>query len=164
MKHLLIFLLFFCLYGCGQSSKKAALDAQSEKDKKEIKRMHRQYVDSWLKGDENGVLSLFAEDARIQPGSLDPIDSIGNIKKFWFPHDGSTTLILKFDTDVFCTKIDGDYAITTQKSFLDWTYNDDSTHMAVEQAGYAMTVYRRQSDGGWKIWRQKWSDVYSKEK
>lgn len=130
-------------------------------DEKEIRKINDDYTSAWLKGDEKGVLSLFEEGARIQPSSLCPIDSLPNIKAFWFPADGSVTTIDRFTNDISYLKIDSSIAYATHESILDWSYQKDTSRMKVAQKGIATTLYRKQPDGHWKIWRQMWSDIYA---
>ena len=47
---------------------------------------------------------------------MTPIDSLHNMKQFWFPNDGSTTTIHRFDADEISLTIDGDLAFVTQKT------------------------------------------------
>lgn len=127
-------------------------------DEDQIRMINEAYLSSWLKNDESGVLNLFMEDARISPNSLAPIDSLHNMKQFWFPNDGSTTTIHQFDAAELSLKIDGDIAYATQRTILDWSYVKGEFKMGQTQKGIDTSVYKRQSDGTWKIWRKSWID------
>ncbi|MBL7825400.1 MAG: DUF4440 domain-containing protein [Saprospiraceae bacterium] len=140
-----------------------AWDLKAKEDKA-IRTIQQQYVDAWLKGDEIGVLSLFEPAARITPSGMAPIDSLVNIGAFWFPKDGSTTTIHAFENEILSLEFDGDMAFTAQKTKLDWSYQKGALKMDKVQKGFAHTVYRRQSNGAWKIWRQTWTDVWSSPK
>jgi ketosteroid isomerase-like protein len=129
-----------------------------------IRAMHRQYIEAWLQGDESGVLSLFEEGARIQPSSLRPIDSIRNIQAFWFPKDSSETIIHRFTSNILHLERTDTLVIATQSTFLEWTYRKGSNTSGAEQHGVATTLYRKQSSGSWKIWRQMWTDIHTKKK
>lgn len=96
-------------------------------------------------------------------GQLCPIDSLKNIQKFWFPKDGSHTIIDHFDIQPLNIYIDGDTAVSTGISILDWRYEKDAVKFEVNQKGIETTVYRRQKDNTWKVWRQMWTDLYSKK-
>lgn len=140
-----------------------ALSAQATAEDS-IRSMHHKYVESWLKSDERGVLELFEADAVITPSGKAPIKGIDAIRNFWFPKDTSVTTIHEFKNDILSFSQDGAIASTSQKTFLSWSYVKGNFKMAKDQWGYAMTVYRRQPDGTWKIWRQLWTDVRSVNK
>lgn len=127
-------------------------------DEDQIRMLNQAYLDYWLKNDEQGVLSIFTEDARISPNSLAPIDSLHNMQQFWFPKDGSTTIIHQFDAKELSLTIDKDLAYSTQKTILDWSYKKASFKMGQAQKGIDTSVYKRQADGSWKIWRKSWID------
>ena len=44
-------------------------------------------------------------------------------------------------------------------AFLSWSYEKGETKMSRNQTGYTLTIYRRQADRRWKIWKQLWTDV-----
>ena len=135
--------------------------ASNTADKELIRNLQKEYVSQWLKGNEEGVLSLFTQEARIQPSSLCPIDSLKNIRNFWFPKDGSHTIIDHFDIQPLNIYIDRDTAVSTGISTLDWRYEKDTVKFKVSQKGIETTVYKRQKDNSWKVWRQMWTDLYA---
>lgn len=128
-------------------------------DAQQIRNINAAYVREWLRGSEEGVLSLFEQDASIMPGGSHVYKGIGELRGFWFPKDSSTTRILKFTSDILSVTVDGDMAQSTQKTFLSWTYEKGTVRLARDQWTYELTIYRRQSAGGWKIWQQLWTDV-----
>ncbi len=150
----------FLIVACANDQKQPMVSG----DEAAIKKIRDQYVSSWLANDEQGVLSLFLENSRIQPSSLCPIDSMKNIRQFWFPHDKSKTTIDHFQINDFCIHVDGDTAVSTGVSYLDWSYQNDTTAFSVSQKGIETTVYLRQADKSWKIWRQMWTDLYARRK
>ena len=127
-------------------------------DQEAIRQINRAYLENWIKNDENGVLALFTEDARISPSGMSPIDSLPNIKQFWFPNDGSTTTIHLFDADELSLNIQGPLAFATQKTILEFTYEKDAFKMNRLQKGIDSSIYKKQIDGSWKIWRKSWTD------
>ena len=124
-----------------------------------IRAIDQKYVNSWLVGDEEGVMGLFEENATINPNRLAPISGLDAIRQFWFPKDSSVTTIHNYTLVNLNISIDGSLAVSTSRSFLSWSYRKGTISMARDQSGYAMTVYRRQTDGQWKIWRRLWTDV-----
>ena len=130
-----------------------------------IRKINMAYLSNWLKNDEAGVLDLFEEGARISPSSLCPIDSLSNMRQFWFPKDGSKTTVHRFEADEISMKIiSKDLACTSQKTLLEWSYEKGETKMGRIQEGIELTVFRKQKNGAWKIWRKLWTDVASKER
>jgi ketosteroid isomerase-like protein len=137
---------------------------QGQSDDRLIRKVNEDYVNAWMRGDEKGVLSLFEEDAVLSPSGLSPVKGIKAITDFWFPKDSSVTNIHTFTNDIRSLEIEGDLAYTTQKTFLSWSYSKGATSIKKDQWGIAMTVYRRQPDKSWKIWRQLWTDIKSRDR
>jgi uncharacterized protein (TIGR02246 family) len=133
-------------------------------DEQKIRAINRKYVDAWLNYDENGVLSLFSNDASISPGGMKTYKGIKEIRNFWFPKDGSTTSIVSFSNEIQDISFDGDYAYSSQKDHLYWTYKNKTTEMKKEQWGFATTVYKKQPNGDWKIIHQMWKDYKVEDK
>lgn len=126
-----------------------------------VRSIHQRYVTAWLNGDEAGVMDLFQSDATIVPSGMAPIKGSPAIRDFWFPKDTSTTTIHEFTSEILSLTVDDSVAHTSQKTYLSWSYEKGALHLSKDQWGYAMTVYRRQADGQWKVWRQLWTDVRS---
>ena len=133
-------------------------------DEIKISQVHNDYVNGWLKMDEEKIMALLEENARIQPNKLKPIEGKSEIRKFWFPNDSSITTINDYKTEIIALDIRDTLAITTHNSILDWTYQKDSTNFGMIQKGINTTVYRKQKNGSWKIWRSMWTDIYSESK
>jgi len=81
------------------------------------------------------------------------------IREFWFPKDGSKTIINNYKTEIISLDIMDTLAISTHESLLDWTYKKDSISFGMLQKGINTTIYRRQLDYSWKIWRSMWTDI-----
>lgn len=126
-----------------------------------IRSIQKKYTEAWLQGNEDEVVGLFETSASISPNGNTAIKGIEAIRAFWFPKDSSVTKINDFKNEIVSVTIDGATAFTSQKTFLSWTYSKRDVQISKDQWGYAMTVYRRQADGEWKIWRQLWTDVKS---
>ena len=137
-------------------------DPVNQHDEQAVKTILEQYQTAWLNNDEEGILSLFEKEARIQPSGICPVDSIQNIKQFWFPKDGSITTIHQFDIEVQNLYALGNNMIYgTWTNRLYWSYHFKESQMGRLQYGYGTGVFRRQGDGNWKIWRQSWTDLKS---
>ncbi len=133
-------------------------------DELEIRKIHSEYVNGWLKTDEEGIMELLEENSRIQPNTLKPIEGKSEIRKFWFPKDSSKTIINDYTTEIISLNIIDSIAVSTHKSLLDWTYKKDSISFGMLQKGINTTIYRKQLDNSWKIWRSMWTDIYVERK
>jgi len=133
-------------------------------DESEIVEIHKDYVSGWLEMDEEKVMGLLEENARIQPNRMKPIEGKSKIRAFWFPKDSSKTIINDYKTDLISLNIIDTLAISTHTSLLDWTYQKDTVTFGMLQKGINTTVYRKQTDKSWKIWRSMWTDTYAERK
>ena len=129
-----------------------------------IRSINEAYVNAWLQNNKKGVLDLFEDDATLAPSGLNSIKGKEEMTNFWFPNDSSVTTIQQFTNDIQFVSIENDWAYTTQKTFLSWSYVKGDFKLARDQKGFAMTIYRKQNDGGWKIMHQMWKDVESKDR
>lgn len=152
---------FICLFICLACTMEPQHPEEMSADEQAVRDIHQAYVEGWKKMDEVQVLALFEEGARIQPNRMSPIEGKEAIRSFWFPDDGSITRIHRYETDLMFVEVMDSLAVSTQKSLLDWSYEQDTFQMARIQRGLATTLYRKQSDGHWKIWRQMWTDYWS---
>lgn len=143
-----------------------ALLAQSSRkaDEKAVRAINQEYVKAWLVNDENRILALFEQNASITPSGAGFFKGKEKIRNFWFPKDSSVTTIEKFSNKIMFLQFEGDVIVATTKSELTWNYRKADFFMAKDQAGVALTFYRRQADGTWKIWKQVWSDLWAKDK
>jgi ketosteroid isomerase-like protein len=149
MRRIFLYFAFIICAGCNQT------DSSDEID---LKQIHREYVEAWLANDKQRILTLFTEDARLQPSSLCPIKGMNKIEAFWFPNDSSVTTIKKFETELLNLTVRDTVAFATHSTFLDWSYEKDTVRMNVEQRGISTSVYAKRNHE-WKIWRQMWSDL-----
>lgn len=154
---LIIIILLFKLLSCSpqvneQDNMKASPDESS------IRKVHEDYVQGWRSMDEKKVMSLLVEEAMIQPNKMNPIVGKEKIREFWFPNDGSKTIINDFQTEIISINVFDTIAITTHKSHLDWTYEKDTVRFGAVQKGINTTIYKKQENDAWKIWRSMWTD------
>ncbi len=165
MKTLSVIILFFILVGCKQhteATEDTTLIIDNNKDA--IHTIHDKYVNGWKNMSEEQIMSLFENNARIQPNSLKPIEGKEEIRSFWFPKDSSITTINTYETELLNLDIKDSLAITTHTTLLDWSYQKDTIQFGMIQKGISTTVYKKQQDTSWKIWRKMWTDIYSKRK
>lgn len=161
--------LCFCLcsfllithWACQSNQKKESSAALDGTEEMAITQIHNDYVEGWKIMDKERIMSLFEDGARIQPNKLMPIEGKENLRAFWFPEDGSITTINDFTTKIIHLAVLDTLAITTHLSMLDWSYTQDTFSLGMIQHGVNTTVYRKQPDTGWKIWRSMWTDFTS---
>lgn len=139
----------------------SAIGQSPQQDEKAIREINQAYVSAWLAGDEHGVLSLFEEGGSITPGGAGYFEGHEEIRSFWFPNDGSVTTIEEFTNEIVYLTHEDDVIVSCSNSILSWSWQLGEDRLAQDQEGYALTFYRRQDDGSWKIWKQIWSDVWS---
>jgi len=135
-----------------------------ENDDTAIREIEKEYRAAWLSMDEARVMALFDSDVTIVPASVGPLHGLDAIRRFWFPKDSSRTTIHQFTHEILNVSVNSDIAQSSQKSFLSWSYEKGEIRIGRDQIGYAMTIYRRQEDRQWKIWRRLWTDVWSQDK
>ena len=155
-----LFYLTLLFWSCSNNKTKESLNT----DEMDIRQIHNEYVNGWLKMDEEKIIGLLEENARIQPNKLQPIEGKSDIRMFWFPKDSSKTIINDYKTEIISLKIIDTLAITTHKSLLNWTYQKDTIRFGMVQKGINTTIYRKQPDNSWKIWRSMWTDIYAERK
>ena len=155
----LLFLVVF-IWSC----KKEITGQDATTHDQEIRQIHKDYVNGWLEMDEEKVMGLLEANARIQPNRLKPIEGKAAIRAFWFPKDSSVTTIHDYKTEIISLNIMDTLAVSTHTSLLDWTYHKDSLSFGMIQKGISTTIYRKQTDNSWKIWRSMWSDIVAENK
>jgi ketosteroid isomerase-like protein len=164
LKAFLIAIVLLSIIGCKPDAKKEP-NGQTNKDEIKIHQLHSDFVNGWKDMNEEKVMGLMEEESMIQPNRLSPIEGKEKIREFWFPDDGSITTINEFVTEMISVKIMDTIAVSTHHTLLlDWDYVKDSVSMGRIQKGFNTTIYRRQRDGSWKIWRSMWTDTYLKGK
>ncbi len=156
-------ILFLVAHGCNQNPKERS-DAEGSDIESKIRQVHADYVEGWKNMDESKVMDLLEEDAQIQPNRFNPVIGKENIRAFWFPRDSSKTIINEFTTEIISLTVLDTIAVTTHSSILDWDYKKDSTNFGMYQKGFNTTIYRKQIDKSWKIWRSMWTDLYVKNR
>lgn len=155
IKFTLLTLLALFVLGCSEKQPKELTNPEALK----IRQVHDDYVNGWLQADEEKVMGLLAEGAMIQPNKMTPIEGKPEIRKFWFPNDSSKTTINEFQTKIISLNVFDTLAVATHTSLLDWTYEKDTVTFGMIQKGINTTVYIKQVDSSWKIWRSMWTDI-----
>jgi ketosteroid isomerase-like protein len=154
------YLLILILIGCGERSSQLNEDLNlSAEDIKQIKEINKNYTQGWLDGDSSKVLGLYTDSATIIPSGLLPIQGKKVITDFWFPNDGSATVIHFYDLEILEIGGTANLAYTYENGKLSFTYEKDDFRLDREAESYAITIYKKVSSGEWKIIKRIWTDM-----
>jgi uncharacterized protein (TIGR02246 family) len=124
-----------------------------------IRTVNKAYATAWLHNNPQEVLSLFSRDAVLIPQGNRPVEGIEAIKKFWWPDDGSRTIIKSFT--ITTDEIGGLGKIGYVRGTFQFTYSYEEKGKIADlsNAGNYLMIMRRQSDGSWRISRRMWGDA-----
>lgn len=131
----------------------------------DAEKVYDQYVANWLDQDSAGLMNIVMEDCVLMPSNIPPVMGKDAIQKFWFPDNGSKTTINTFTSSLISSNIVHDsMAVTVHEVFMDWNYDLDSLHMGKLQRTITTTIFKKQFDAQWKMWRQSWSNYEMNDK
>jgi ketosteroid isomerase-like protein len=156
-KLLIIISIIILLVSCNTQSK--ITSELSSEDINKIRSVNNSYKNGWLNNDSTSILDLFINDAKIIPSGLNPQKGRKELKEFWFPNDSSETVIDKYEIEILDLQGSKDFAYSLEKGFLSFTYKKSGFSMSKESNAHAMTVYKRQKNGEWKILTRMWTDI-----
>lgn len=131
----------------------------SASDVEKIKQVHKKYEETWLKGDANGVRSLFTEDCVLFPphGDTPRIGQKG-LNEFWFPPNAPPTQITKLIVVPQAIGGDGQMAYAWGTDEVAWTMVQNGKTTTSSHKGIFLNVLTKQPDGQWKISHHMWDD------
>jgi ketosteroid isomerase-like protein len=154
------YLLILIFIACGERSSQLNEDLNlSAEDIKQIREINKNYTQGWLDGDSSKVLGLYTDSATIIPSGLLPIQGKKAITDFWFPNDGSTTVIHYYDLEILNIGGTANLAYTYENGKLFFTYEKDDFRLDREAESYAITIYKKVGSGEWKIVKRIWTDM-----
>lgn len=131
----------------------------STEDIAKIKKVHRDFENAWLRGDAEGVRSLFTEDCVLLPHHGEqPRVGKKEMNEFWFPTDGPRTTITKLNVTLEGIGGDGQTAYVWGKHEVAWTTIQDGKTTSSSNKGTFLNILRKQADGRWKISHHMWDD------
>jgi uncharacterized protein (TIGR02246 family) len=137
----------------------AAASSLSAADMAEIKQLHKQYEQTWLKGDADGVRSLFTDDCVLFPPHADtPKVGMKGLNAFWFPPDAPPSQITKLVVTPQDIGGDGQIAYVWGTDEVAWTTVDHGKTTTSSHSGIFLNVLKKQADGRWKISHHMWDD------
>ncbi|MDX1619108.1 MAG: DUF4440 domain-containing protein, partial [Balneolaceae bacterium] len=105
------------------------------------------------------ALRLLAEDAIIMPSGIRPISGKKDIGRFWWPDDGSTTIIDFYETEIEEISGEGRLAYVRGTGHLEFSYENGGEMSEHSSDNMFLMVVRKNDDGQWKIWRRMWGGL-----
>ena len=132
----------------------------SSDDIAKIRQVHKQYEDTWLKGDADGVRALFTEDCVIfPPHASKPRIGQQGLNEFWFPPNAPRTEITKLVVTIERLGGDGQIAYAWGTDEVAWTTAQDGKKTSAAHTGIFLNVLQKQPHGEWKISHHMWDDA-----
>ena len=148
--------MLLLVIGCTSRSTDTLL---SDEELSAVRSVIQSYADAWKEMDSTGVLDLFTEDAVITPSGLQPRQGKQALREFWFPNDSSITEISSYEIEVLDAGGSGEVAFTREKGSLSFTYTLHDLMIERSSTAYATTLYRKSTNGSWKIFSRMWTDT-----
>jgi len=135
----------------------------SAEDIAKIRQVHRQFEDTWLRGDADGVRSLFTEDCVLLPHhGGQPLVGKKEMNQFWFPTDGPRTTVTKLNLTLESIGGDGQTAYVWGTHEVAWITVQDGKTVSSSNRGTFLNILKKQADGTWKISHHMWDDPLRK--
>jgi ketosteroid isomerase-like protein len=142
------------LLACGTGA--APAQRLSARDSSAIEAVRSAYVSAWLADDTAGVLATLDSTAVLLPPGHLPISGHSAIRAFWWPGDGSRTVITSFDWTFNELAGTPELAFTRGISNVAWRYQKDTLRSESASRNTNLTILTRGADGRWRILRQMW--------
>jgi uncharacterized protein (TIGR02246 family) len=137
----------------------AAGSSLSAEDIAKIKQVHKRYEETWLKGDADGVRSLFTDDCVLLPHhGVPPRVGKKEMNEFWFPPNTPPTTVTKLVLSLENIGGDGQIAYVWGTDEVAWTTVQDGKTTSSSNKGTFLNVLKKQPDGEWKISHHMWDD------
>ena len=129
--------------------------ANEQEDRAALKALDQAYVAEWIKGDADGVLALFTEDATLVPHHGDsPVKGQEAIRDFWFNPDYAPTVVSEWRRESAEIFVLGDMGVVRGRTRLVWEY--DGMRTTIPDGNYVMIAVRQDQD--WRIRLLTWND------
>ncbi len=131
------------------------VQADDTADEAALRKLDQAYATEWLKGDANGVMALFTEDATLVPHHGDaPIKGQEAMRSFWFNPDYSPTIVPEWTREATEIFVEGDVGVVRGRARLVWEY--EGTRTTIPEGNYVLIAVRENSD--WRIRMLTWND------
>lgn len=152
--------MFLAYSGCSEKPLQVIKNSNlSAEDIRQIKEINRDYTKGWLENDAEKVLGLYTDSATIIPSGLLPIQGKKAITEFWFPNDGSTTVIHYYDLEILDISGFNNLAYTYEHGKSSFTYEKDDFRLDRKAESRAITIYKKVESGEWKVTKRIWTDM-----
>ena len=138
------------------SSGRATGNSFTPTDSAAVSAVRNQYVKAWMADDTSAVLALFEPGGKIIPSGKRAIVGHDRIRDHWWPQDGSTTKLLAFRWTPQELLGEGSLAVMRGESMVSWEYSKDAKVSRDSSVSVNVTVFRRGTDGRWRIASQMW--------
>ena len=131
--------------------------ALTQADRAAIRALDSTFVRGWLSDDTTAVLSVFHRDAVLLPPGTAPVTGVAAIRAYWWPTDGSHTVITSFDRSI--TEIEGSRSLAFIRGTgtLGWAYTKAGKRTVQASRSIDLFVVAPDVDGQWRVIRQIWS-------
>lgn len=130
----------------------------SAADEAAVRALEESYRAAWLANDPAAVMATLAPEAVLMPAGVEPLVGDSAIRAFWWPDDGSSTVITSYEITVDEVAGSGDLAFLRGRGALEFTYTPPGGEPgALTSRAVHLSVARRMEDGSWRIARRVWS-------
>jgi uncharacterized protein (TIGR02246 family) len=126
----------------------------TEADVEKLNRLQRQVDAAIIGGDTEGYIALLTDDAVLLPPNGAPVSGKEAIRT-WNNAMSKQFRIVSYapvDDEVI---VDGNWAF--RRATVDWTIAPTAGGKAVRDSGKFIIIYRRGSDGSWRVARDIWN-------
>ena len=116
----------------------------------------RKFTDAWIAADVNALVSLATDDVVV----MSPNDSTlyGNAEwKDWLEEYFMYFRLAAFSEPERNVIVNGDYA--TEMTTYMIAISPVGSKSRIRDDGRFLTIWKRQSDGHWKVWQMMWNSV-----
>ena len=143
-----------CILASSAQPASAAADDPTSEARSAIESANTKFSEVFARGDAAGVASMYTSDAILFPPNEEMLRGSEPIGQFWKKsHEGGVASVKLTTSDV---ERSGDIAFETGK--VELVLRADGKPDSSASAKY-LVVWKRQSDGSWKLHRDIWNDL-----
>jgi uncharacterized protein (TIGR02246 family) len=136
----------------------AAAPAAAPADAVAVRAVIESYRAAWLRGDAEGVMRTFTDDAVLMPAhGHPPLVGSAAIRGYWWPPGAPATALTGLAITVDEVVSDGRLAYVRGTDDVRWTAPGGAHH----SASTYLNVMRRLDDGSWRTVVRMWNDSIS---
>jgi uncharacterized protein (TIGR02246 family) len=151
--------VLIAMLAIGNAAARAAETLLPPGEEQKIRAVLDEYRRAWLANDADAVLRLFTRDAVLIPHhGVEPVVGIDAARAFWFPKDSPPVTITELAMTVDQVGGSCDIAFARGHSRVAWVTGQGPQATKSTNAGTNLTLFRKESDGTWRITHQMWDD------